>query len=254
MWFKRQKSILVPSLEWYDAAQKMTQYTPDLLALQELTAHNLFVYDDMMTGGGKHNLLAGCQRQCSAFTLNGFSLWKKKLGNETFPIALTNTFNKGRKINAFTQCQTARVKGELYSVSTKKLLELDTHKVNTLQFERQRIILKIPFTVEYEDQPYARTHGIRLWAHAYIGKSNYWDGLIDNGAQFNLVRKFNGKDEFTPPYYWFTNDECETGYVHTDKLTEEQLKTQVKDLNIGEKSIVWEEYDKFKEQQRKRIS
>src|SRR5882672_2734050 len=77
-----------PNQTWLAWAAEQTKFSPDMAFLEEFESQLLFVYDDTMAKHRKNLLLNEGEMLCEAFTEGDFTVYKKKLGKVSFPIAL----------------------------------------------------------------------------------------------------------------------------------------------------------------------
>jgi gamma-glutamylcyclotransferase (GGCT)/AIG2-like uncharacterized protein YtfP len=153
--------------------------------------------------------------EATAFTPPEFSLWKKKLGPASFPVALAQQY-AGSPLKS--------VKGELYSISSEALIELDKHRENMQQYNRVRVPIRIPYRAFVFLKERIEVHGepgtepqflssawlpqqigiVQAWM--YVGSKDYWCPQLDAGYLFSPVtRYFNVKQNFD--YYYYSTQE-----------------------------------------------
>jgi len=194
------RSNTTPNESWFEEADRKVDYTPDLVNLEQFENQRIFVYDEMMRGHRKDHLLQGSFK-CMAFTTDRFTLWKKKLGDYSFPIASRVQYSS----TPFT-----RIKGEVHLIAPRSFLDLDTHKENGYTFRRKRIKVDIPYTVrKWENgNTIDEKSSIQVEAWMYIGINRYWAEQYDGGYFFEPVRSFPPKNLDTKrEYYYFTKME-----------------------------------------------
>ena len=194
------RSNTTPNESWLEEADRLVDYTPDLVNLETFENQRIFIYDEMMRKHRKDHLLQGSYR-CMAFTTDKFTLWKKKLGNYSFPIASRTQYAS----TPFT-----RIKGELHIISPRTFLNLDTHKENGYTFRRKRIKVDIPYTERKWEQGNTidKRHVLQVEAWMYIGINRYWADQFDGGYFFEPVKSFPPKNLDTKrEYYYFTKTE-----------------------------------------------
>ena len=198
------RSNTTPNESWLEEADRNVDYTPDLVNLEQYENQRIFIYDEMMRGHRKDHLLQDTFK-CIAFTTERFTLWKKKLGNYSFPIASRTQYAS----TPFT-----RIKGELHIIPPKKFLILDTHKENGYTFRRKRVEVNIPFTERKWESGNTVDHKrlLQVKAWMYVGINRYWADQFDGGYLFEPVKSFPPKNLDTKrEYYYFTKME----YVET---------------------------------------
>lgn len=195
--------------------------TPDIAMLDQKWAHLLFVYDEMQTGLEKHNLIKDdATKEYDAYTVNPFELYKKHLGRESFAVARP----ADRCGDTSTNYGPARIRGELYLVRVdptgnkpNPFIALDLYKQNTLEFERVRVKVAIPYRKVLSAPHYPKpiTTGVFVEikeAWMYVG-TDYWNDHIDAGPRrmgrfFSAVNVYVPHPRNVPDHYHFTRKEC----------------------------------------------
>lgn len=231
------KEIKGPDREWVEKALKAAPFTPDIQELETRERHLVFEYGTAMRGYRNSDLLNGFLY--TAFTnpnVGKYSLWKKKLGPMSFPIALPISF-RDTPLRA--------IKGELHAIRPTQFIELDKYMLNTVQFERVRVNVVIPYSQRLFIKDRAkleelmggplniRRDGLNTYSDAgseviykgmlklkawmYIGLQDYWvtDGEpLDAGYIFEPVqhyvhcRETPGYQPTRPDnYYYFSKKE-----------------------------------------------
>lgn len=165
------------------ASSDIPKYTPDIMYLERRPYHLVFACDETMKAWPKHNLLGEekVETKVHAFTHSKFTLVKKNLGllSSVIPLKL--------RLQAVPW---ARIRGELYAVKTKDLIELDNYKLNGVEFQRYRINLLIPYR-RIASEWWAKEKALfedavsktpfwddTLKAWLYVGKSEHWEDLL----------------------------------------------------------------------------
>lgn len=166
--------------------------TPDIWKLEQYHRQLIFVCDDMMKGNKNHSLIAEASASGddpfhpTCYTLKPFTLWKKDLGTESFPVAMED----GYEPTGFLRwpAEPARIRGELYAIRPYQFIKLDIHRQNGVQFRRIRTAITLPYNqVKYtQKRPLPKIAGeyietIQAWM--YVGVPEYWDNLL--GGVFN---------------------------------------------------------------------
>jgi hypothetical protein len=207
---RRREHPITPFLE------RMPAFTPDIARLQQYKVQLLFVYDECMKQHQRHSLIQPAEFQCTAFTEGQFSLWKKKLGKESFPIPLNTSSSMAPH---------SIIKGELWAIPPDNLVQLDNHKLNTVQFIRKRVRLIVPYTQQVwaRDRDTSariynlatppnssilqvpRTALIKAWM--YVGIDSFWDDQLDAGYLFSPVRNYTPNNFKLTNYYYFSPEE-----------------------------------------------
>lgn len=179
--FDKQEPV---NCEWL---AKLDHNTPDIWQLQQYTRQLVFVCDDLMTGGINNELVSAGSFiprafHPSCYTTHNYTLWRKDLGEYSFPVALPASY----KPSGFVRwpVEPAPIRGELWSIRPSQFILLDKHRQNGVQCVRKRVEIRYPYrTVAYDkerplphisDQTYFTT--VEAWM--YIGDPNYWDPLI----------------------------------------------------------------------------
>lgn len=147
------KSFVLPEPDesWKFKIREIPQYTPDIAKLEQYESQLLFVADNCMKGHKKHELLVddASLSHGHAYTKATFSMWKKELGEESYPVILKeDAFPhdwRGPKPGA-----PAQIYGELYQIPPRVLYKLDIDKLNTVQFLRRRIKLEYVYFAHIE--------------------------------------------------------------------------------------------------------
>lgn len=187
------RGITYPSSNWVSRVQQQVKNTPDLWLLENYSHWLTFVCDDLKTGHRRHDLLEGSELACDCvFSKPAFSMFNKKLGKASFPVPIL-----GRSVMA----PYSVVKGQLWRVPTDTLKGLDIYRNNTVEFQRTRISVAVPYKeVHWDNNPNevyvsrTRTQYVRAWM--YVGRPQFWDDLIDAGMLFSKVRQ----GSFGPDY------------------------------------------------------
>ena len=117
------------------------------------------------------------------------------MGKLSFPIALdTDTqpldlpwADLARETCWFKDSPPARIKGNVYTISTKAFFELDKHYRNGLYFDRRKVKVLIPYPPKKEisgTNPYM----VGVWCWMYVGHSEHWEKQLDAGMFFKPVK------------------------------------------------------------------
>lgn len=222
-----------PDAQWIAEASQLYPNTPDLWWLGKRHLQLIFVYGTQMRGHPQHELIdQHSVYAATTYTDGKFSLWKKKLGKESFPIAIEGStplpdghLAAGWKPPTWALPPRARIQGELYAIDTQQLIALDKHYQNTLEFQRKRVPLVIPYKKLYRipgsamQQQIAEQMGGRfkdevvtsendvatVKAWMYIGKSEYWTDQSDH--LFSPGNTFRSRVGWLGDYYAFTKEE-----------------------------------------------
>lgn len=184
---------------FYEVEDRL-RFTKDMWELEQAEFRRMFVCDEMMSGLRQEKLVQEASVfMYHAFTFDTFEMYKKKLGNATFPIPF---HSNGFKPNAF------RIKGEVWAVRPYHYPKLDKYRENGVSFQRTPVRLVVPYHEKIattDGAEYRQKHHI-VRAMMYIAIPDYWKKLMDNGYLFDKVKVFNqGKP--LGPYHHFTEDE-----------------------------------------------
>lgn len=181
------KRIEMPSKEWY--SEGVPSYTPDVPFLETRPFWRVFVCDELMTPHFMHQQLGDdAEKRIDAFTMDKFSLWKKDQGNASQIIPLEIRFSRVPFLH---------IRGQLWKVSTPRLLVLDSMKENGVEFLRKRVRLAIPYhyaEINGEETTTRRFMDTSLMAWMYIGNDDVWKPRLLKGTKLNIV---NGQGDTT---------------------------------------------------------
>lgn len=171
----------------YEAIEWANQciLTPDNWKLEQYVRQLIFLPCDMKKGHRNHGLIEdhinGPVYE-DVYTAQEYTFWKKDLGEASFPVVLPGDYRP----DAFTpyEVEAAPIKGELYFIPGHHMKELDKHRLNGVQFVRDRVNIRIPYrTVSFNkerplpvisDHKYFNT--VPAWM--YMGVKDYWDPQI----------------------------------------------------------------------------
>lgn len=185
---------------------KQCALTPDIWKLEQSQYQLIFIPDDMMLGRNNHKLIADAIRNeapvhPTCFTLERFTMFKKDLGEHSFPVPMKKEYEPS---NWFRKRPSpAKIKGQLFAILSPRIIKLDIHRQNGLQFVRIRQDISLPYReVRYnKDKPlpdistdYLKT--VEAWM--YVGIPAYWDDLIGDMFSFGECDKF----ELDQPKFW----------------------------------------------------
>lgn len=185
-------------------------YTPDHLWLERHEWCLLFVYDEMQLNRRKYDLIREDSVNLGkAFTCPNWNMFKKKLGDETFPIALYD-------MNLAPKC---RIKGELHAIRPHLFWEvLDKKYFNGIEFRRERVKLIRPYHLQEKGVTIDHNEFIaETRAHMYVGINEYWLDQIDAGYLYSPVKTFSPKVKLADghilgDYYCYSRLEDATNY------------------------------------------
>ena len=224
-----------PDAQWFAEASGENIYTPDIWVLRRYHFQLLFVYGTQMQGHPQHELINDYGAYAAtAYTDGQFTLWKKRLGRESYPVALEGSeyLPDGHKASGYRCPEWAlpphtRVQGEIYAIKTQQLINLDKHYQNTLEFKRKRVPLLIPYRKLHKIDTQGEPGGIQefinqqfdihdkvvttenaiktIRAWMYIGISEYWTSQSNH--LFSPVQVYTPRLGWLGDYYAFTRAE-----------------------------------------------
>lgn len=202
-----------PSFDWHDNALRKTDKTPDVAFLESLEHQLVFVADEFMSVNPKASVLEKlkAKKEFECFSKETYTVYQKRLGRESFPIPLSVEHKTAPSL---------QVKGELYSMRSTALFELDKYKENGVQFQRIRVPVNIPVSRYkwFKDRKHAENEAGKplgrsrllvsseqftkqVWM--YVGIEEYWP--IDGGYLFERSPVYESK-KFNRFYYFKTGD------------------------------------------------
>jgi hypothetical protein len=200
----------------------LNTHTPDIAHLESFKTIRLFVPDDMKRDLKRHDLLGETVYEAQAFTMDNFFFWKKNLREESFTIPILTQQPQGLpKTMHFPS--PGKILGECHRIKPAQLIDLDRRRENGVQFIRKRVRLLVPnrmvHTTGYHkyQQPHddpalnkpvittsERVDILKAWM--YVGKSEYWDTLIDAGYSYTSVSQYHAKQRKWLGYYFNYKD------------------------------------------------
>lgn len=212
-----------------------TAFTPDFMWLERHEYVLLFVYDELMRNRRHYDELIGKDSLslAAAFTYDrDLALWKKKLGDETFPIPLLGADRvyrgagiTSKKLHKMVPDDLgpgllARIKGELHAVRPHAFWNgLDKHYLNGVEFQRQRVKVLVPYRLQLDGvgvDHNVYVQEVRCWM--YIGIKDYWRNQLDGGMYFTPVGAYFPRSPVTKDghvmgvYYAYTRLEEDTNF------------------------------------------
>lgn len=203
-----------PPQSWFDTVKNTVSFTPDWRSLSEREFLVMFFYNELMCNNTEYERFL---KNYSVFLSNGFSvepftMFKKKLGKFSFPIALRKRFTTEPYLP---------VKGEIFFVETNHIPKIDQYMMNGTQFRRELITIRVPITqkVRFKDKSLAekalgiplessyvifkREKFIKAWT--YVGKPSLWLSLIEGGYELGSVRFYSEKSILDRKYFYFSS-------------------------------------------------
>lgn len=188
-------------------------YTPDMYMLQMYKKWLYFAYSADQDGHPKSVADLGAEKTHIAWTSGQYSMYRKQLGGESFAIALDDPYDQAQRAekhhwgyeNGPASAQS--IKGELFLVTPEMLVSLDERVENTVQFNRRRVSVSVPYRFQYRDKDgnlkvSGRQSELRV-AWMYIGNPEFWDKQIDNGFLFKPAKLFTPELDELRRYYHF---------------------------------------------------
>lgn len=204
-WFNGK--LAAPDVQWFAEIDNQHHYTPDVNMLEQRQYQHLFLYGEDRPDLG--NNMAKMEpfiadSPAIGFTRDHFSMYEKKLGKESFPIALQAKFG----YDAHT-C----IKGYLVSVEKSVLYNLDNYRRNGDLFQRIRTKVLVPYTrIRWiKDGGNEARGGVqpperavkKISAWMYVGVPEYWNDHIDAGYHFSPVPKIVSKSPWMEDYIYY---------------------------------------------------
>lgn len=199
-WFSKKSDNTALKAFVAEVEKEQPPCTDDVYALEQRQCQLLFVYDEMMSRHREYKERIEPYSTCvaTAFTKDKFSLWKRDLKEQSFPIPLEV---------GYTGAPLAAVKGELYIIASKQLISIDNYKANGLLYARKRIKVNVPYR-RYDQwgtlQP-LEYRELKAWMYVGLDK---WNELLDSGYTFKPVKLYKPNDPNREKYYYFTISEC----------------------------------------------
>lgn len=172
-----------PDQEFRDWAKSMSPATQDTWWMDRHDLQLFFFYGDLMHKRNTLPLLKdNVTKLATAYTEKNFTVFKKKLGKETFPIALETKFESVPQLF---------VRGELVGVCYEAYKELDTNEGNGVEFNRKRVTVQVPYRKVMGGGRVSEGLSCNVRAWMYVASHKYWSDQIDGGYNFASVRIFS---------------------------------------------------------------
>lgn len=207
------------------------EYTPDFPWLERHEWVLLFVYDEMMLNRNNYDAIReNSFSLATAFTKDSdFVMWKKKLGDASFPIPLRGAdrvYNgpgvTSRKLIGMGHGEVrpgimAPIKGELHAIKPSLFWnKLDKDYFNGLEFVRERVKVLVPYRFQMGSVSVDHNEFVKqITCHMYVGNKNYWIDQLDGGLDFSPVGCFALKEMGEMKhrlYYNYSKLEYETNF------------------------------------------
>lgn len=177
--------IAIPSQEWFNRAEEVSKYTPDMAKLSRHKSALLFIPDELMRGHSMYGLIDGMSEfRGRCFTAESdYIMWKKDVGIDSMAVPMQGPWQrdhlKNFKINGGPMFPLSRICGELYKITnTEFFTKIDRYKQNTKEFLRQRVDILLPYRIKKDKQYSTEQHLQPLHAWMYIGIPSYWEDFI----------------------------------------------------------------------------
>ncbi len=200
------------------------EFTPDYPFLLTRNYQFFFITDDMMTGHRANGLLQDPSQSFklwAGYTQRPFVMAKKVLGKATYPMLFdpTGQPNTKGRIGMALAGKPAPIRGEVWAIRPRLILDLDTHRLNTVECNRQRVALSIPIQANTQAFKEFNHYGVPLYydhkftyversirAWTYIGDYDYW--YYQNPDLIRSVDPHEPNNPDNKPYYYFTQLEA----------------------------------------------
>lgn len=128
------RNDVVIDMEWIAKHEEDYRHTPDIWRLEGRAGWLLFVYGEEM-----HTLPIEGICQGKAYTVESFTLWKKRLAEASWAFALD------RQVANFSWAEDLQIVGQLYVVPPRMIVALDNWYGNTVNYQRRRMRVRTPF-------------------------------------------------------------------------------------------------------------
>ena len=202
---------------WIDGWTEKLQYTPDAIQLCRRLHHRVFIPDQMMSNINKDRIGVGLHSakiNLGFITQDKFNYIKQVEGEHVLGIPLADE-------------TVAPIRGELYAMRPEQIITIDKHKQNGVQFNRERIQLRIPYHIQKKDwDKTVQLAELKVSAWMYIGNLDYWGSILNKGikikskvsgisricgnAVFSSIKTFIPHNPLLEEYYYFTPLEYDT--------------------------------------------
>lgn len=207
-----------PSKAWMEEQSDKTYHTPDMWKLEMHENQLVFLYDEFMSGRSQHKVVSSfAEKMGTAFSFDQYTMWNYH-GDNIVPVVMKDhqyLINPARK-----------VKGELYSLRPKAMIDLDILKRNGVEFRRKRVKIIVPSKPEVwvkERDGMKRLFGDKKastssWfslplenrffdAWMYFGTDKFWADKIANDTEhiFQKPSVFSARNEALGTYVYFSH-------------------------------------------------
>jgi len=205
------------------------QRTPDLQKITRYAWQNVFICNECQRGQRSFDKLGyydgdprytDVHRLAAGFTLDqNYVMLKRPLGKETFPVPLVVNEDEvmGRNTHlpsTIFGTPASKISGMLYSIRPYNLIELDNYMLNTVYFERKRVVIEVRYRVPIADSgrlsDYVLTEQVPAWM--YQGKRDFWLNEYRN-QRLEPVKLYEANkplgDGFSREHYYFFTEHVE---------------------------------------------
>lgn len=224
---------MIPTLQYLQSTP-IQRHTPDIAYLNQREHQMVFICDGMQEHlPDFEKIEAYVEPKWPAFTSTPFSMWHRREDDCVIPLPYMKEFHR----------HTHPIRGQIMRMKTPRLIKLDEDKWNGVQFNRVKVDVTIPYSVNVETNDREGTkylfdkaplikHGYKPSAHhrhpeatidrnskvsvtqyftskawMYIGVPSFWKDQLDGGFAFKLVQRFKPNNKSLNPYYMFTIQE-----------------------------------------------
>jgi len=189
--------------------------TPDFWELELQQFCLMFVADECKEGHRAYDILdtEDASKMCVAYTAKSFTMFKKSMGKFTFPVILPP---RPDLVGPIGRQPMGLIKGEVFAVRPRVVVDLDNYKHNGVVFQRQRVQLDIPYrAVEESRRNKENVHVFGEWKHfrkqnawMYVGIPEYFFWADYAGKTFSPMKLKRPSDNNKKPFYEFTEEEA----------------------------------------------
>ena len=207
----------LPDKNEVDWLNQSVRYSPDLGKLEQYEYLLLFSPDETQRGYSQYPLIEDSAFVCHAFTQRLYNYWQQRDG-QLIPLEASAP----AAVKYFPP--SLRIKGEINAIRPWQFRQLDTYKLNTVQYTRKRVKLLVPYREviisDYYDedgkelplclQGKKGAHGPELMqvvkAWMYVGKDDYWDPIL-SPFNFHKVQTHESRRPWLKEYYSYPKRE-----------------------------------------------
>ncbi len=205
------------SPELMEQLKGIVRHTPDAQQLSMYKWQLMFVYNECQSNQRDASTLGAwneCEQLGEAFTQkHEYVMFKKCLGNETFPIAFNMRPDQMLGSSNSFFGPTGAIKGQLFKMRPYRIFDLDKHVLNNVQFDRVRVTLDFPYRVgdPKTGENFNIRHIQKITAWMYVGRDTFWYPMFDSEGKHNLslVKRYHSNAEENPPSYYYFHEKFE---------------------------------------------